>query len=309
VCLQKMTIGGLLVFFEPSVAQTVLGFLFAVSWGVLFSAVRPFTSHLLNGINDTCSISIIVALLGALSLRATENAQDLMGVSKSVVNGLLIFSTAFPVAILFIVLIVTAAEKALERRERHQEALQQAPAEVPKPSEPARVYRSKTNRAPPSPSPSPSGPPGGSGGGNWALNNVDTSSLDADVLGFVDALRLGADEAGALWALLAVNQIDTMETVELLSDADWAEVGVELGLRLRIRSHLESHVAAAVAEASSRREPKPTPVDASPSSALDFRLFDAASAGGTRPHPPPRQSQPGGERRGGRQALWHLQEL
>ena len=132
---QKMSIGGLLVFFEPSVAQIVMGLVFAMSWALLFSAVRQFTSQLLNLINDSCSVSIMLALIGALSLRATENAPDLMGVSKSVVSGLLIFSTAFPVAILLVVFIITVGEHVLEKRQRRNAALKQAPAKKPEPSE------------------------------------------------------------------------------------------------------------------------------------------------------------------------------
>ena len=117
-------------------------------------------------------------------------------------------------------------------------------------------------------------------------------SLDADVLGFVDSLRLGEGEANTFCMLLAAEQISDMEKVELLSDADWGEVGVKLGLRLKIRSRLKSRVAAA-AEHSSPRKPKPTPVDASPSSVLGFRSFGAASTDGRQQEPPPPpQSQP-----------------
>ena len=136
VCLQKMSIGGLLVFFEPSIAQVVMGILFAVSWALIFCRLWQFTSPLLNLINDACSLSIILTLLGALSLRATQNAQGLMGVSKSVVSGLLIFSTAFPVAILFVVFIITVGEQVLEKRQRRSEAFKQAPDKAYEASDP-----------------------------------------------------------------------------------------------------------------------------------------------------------------------------
>jgi hypothetical protein len=58
-----------------------------------------------------------------------------MGVSNSVVTGLLIFSTAFPVAILFVVLIITVGEHIIEKRQRRSDALNQAPNEAPKYSE------------------------------------------------------------------------------------------------------------------------------------------------------------------------------
>ena len=75
---QKMSIGGLLVFFDPSIAQIVMGLLFAVLWFGIFCKLSQFTSQMLNLINDACSVSIILALIGALSIRATQNAQGLM---------------------------------------------------------------------------------------------------------------------------------------------------------------------------------------------------------------------------------------
>ena len=110
-----MSIGGLLVFFDPSIAQIVMGLLFAVLWFGIFCKLCQFKSQMLNLINDACGVSIILALIGALSIRATQNAQGLMGVSKSVVSGLPDFSTAFPVAILFVVFISFATPRRRRR--------------------------------------------------------------------------------------------------------------------------------------------------------------------------------------------------
>ena len=98
ICLQKVTVAGLLVFLAPSYAQMLYGIVFACFWCTIFALLAPFRSDVENIINTTINFSTILVLLGALSLKL--DLSDEQGLERSLTNGLLWICSLLPVAAL-----------------------------------------------------------------------------------------------------------------------------------------------------------------------------------------------------------------
>ena len=98
ICLQKVTVAGILVFLAPSYAQTLYGIVFACFWCTVFALIAPFRSDTENVINTAINFCTILVLLGALSIKMDVSEEQ--GFERSLTNGLLWTCSLLPVVAL-----------------------------------------------------------------------------------------------------------------------------------------------------------------------------------------------------------------
>ena len=63
-------------------------------------------------------------------------------------------------------------------------------------------------------------------------------ALEASVLEFVDSLQASESQNEQLLTVLTQHEIVDMETMNLMNDDDWSQLGLKLGLRKKILNRL-----------------------------------------------------------------------
>lgn len=96
ICLQKVTVGGVLVFLTAQTARVLFGIVIAAIWVTRISEFQAFPTMRENYLNDFLNLCMILILLSALSLHL--DMSDLSGFSLDATRQLLWFCTLAPFA-------------------------------------------------------------------------------------------------------------------------------------------------------------------------------------------------------------------